>query len=135
MAKRKKIASTAVGAKPADSVESKPASSEPDDERKAKAISKRKPGRGRRKVAVAKRQPRAETTPHARRSAASKARQRKRYTPGERRHILAAAKREGLSGPAAAKKFGISQLTFYTWRKKAGTKSADRRPKQGRRRA
>jgi len=44
----------------------------------------------------------------------------KRYTPSERAKILAAAKREGLSGLAAAKKFGISSLTFYNWRKQAG---------------
>lgn len=46
--------------------------------------------------------------------------QRRRYTPQERERILAAAASQGLSGPKAAKKFGISTLTFYTWRKKAG---------------
>jgi transposase-like protein len=45
---------------------------------------------------------------------------RRRHTPAERAQILAAAQREGLSGAAAAKRFGISTLTFYTWRKKAG---------------
>ena len=40
----------------------------------------------------------------------------RRYTPAERANILAAAAREVLSGPKAAKKFGISQLTFYKWR-------------------
>ena len=40
----------------------------------------------------------------------------KRYTPAEKAKILAAAKAEGLSGAAAAKKFGISMLTFYRWR-------------------
>ena len=44
-----------------------------------------------------------------------------RSQSAERAKILAAAKREGLSGPAPAKKFGISQLTFYTWRRKSGT--------------
>ena len=52
--------------------------------------------------------------------AAKKSARPSRYTPAERAKILAAAKREGLSGPAAAKKFGISQLTFYTWRKQTG---------------
>lgn len=51
----------------------------------------------------------------------------RRYEPAERARMLAAAKREGLSGSAAAKKFGISQLTFYTWRKKAGTSTHGRR--------
>ena len=56
----------------------------------------------------------------------------RRYTPADRAKILAAAKREGLSGPAAAKKFGISQLTFYTWRRKAGVKKPRlvRRPRR-----
>lgn len=40
----------------------------------------------------------------------------KRYTPSEKAKILAAAKAGGLSGAAAAKKFGISMLTFYRWR-------------------
>ena len=44
-----------------------------------------------------------------------------RSQSAERAKILAAAKREGLSGPAAAKKFGISHLIFYTWRRKSGT--------------
>jgi len=44
----------------------------------------------------------------------------RRYTPAERARILATASREGLSGLKAAKRFGISALTFYTWRKKAG---------------
>ncbi len=61
--------------------------------------------------------------PAATRKAAMRTNARsRRYTPAERSRILAAAKREGLSGAAAAKKFGISQLTFYTWRKKAGVR-------------
>ena len=48
------------------------------------------------------------------------AKERRRYTDADRAEILGAAKREGLSGPKAAKKFGISTLTFYNWRKRAG---------------
>jgi transposase-like protein len=40
----------------------------------------------------------------------------KRYTAAEKARILAAAKKEGLTGAKAAKKFGISMLTFYRWR-------------------
>ena len=58
------------------------------------------------------------------RPATKKSERPRRYPPAERAKILAAAKREGLSGPAAAKTFGISQLTFYTWRRKAGAKQA-----------
>ncbi len=47
-------------------------------------------------------------------------RTRRRYTDAERQQVLEAARREGLSGPKAAKRFGISTLTFYNWRKKAG---------------
>jgi transposase-like protein len=45
---------------------------------------------------------------------------RRRYSDAERQRILETARREGLSGPKAAKRFGISTLTFYNWRKKAG---------------
>src|SRR5262245_43251716 len=44
----------------------------------------------------------------------------RRYSEAERNQILATARREGLSGPKAARRFGISTLTYYTWRKKAG---------------
>jgi len=40
----------------------------------------------------------------------------KRYTKEEKAKILAAAKKEGLTGEQASKKFGISMLTFYRWR-------------------
>jgi transposase-like protein len=40
----------------------------------------------------------------------------KRYTAAEKAKILAAAKKEGLTGAQAAKRFGISALTFYRWR-------------------
>jgi transposase-like protein len=45
----------------------------------------------------------------------------RRYTPAERARILSVAKADGLTGAAASKRFGISTLTFYTWRKKAGS--------------
>lgn len=44
-----------------------------------------------------------------------------RHSLEERARILATAELEGLSGPKAAKKFGISTLTFYKWRKRAGS--------------
>lgn len=48
----------------------------------------------------------------------------RRYTEPERQRILETARREGLSGPKAAKRFGISTLTFYNWRKKRGGSKA-----------
>jgi transposase-like protein len=59
---------------------------------------------------------------------------RRRYTEAERARILAAAERGGFSGPKAAKRFGISTLTFYTWRKKttrARVREAGRRQVDG----
>jgi transposase-like protein len=41
---------------------------------------------------------------------------RKGYSAEKKAEILAAAKKEGLSGEQVAKKFGISTLTFYRWR-------------------
>ena len=43
----------------------------------------------------------------------------KRYTEQERGKILGAAEKQGLNGVQAAKKFGISTLTYYNWKKKA----------------
>lgn len=39
-----------------------------------------------------------------------------RYTAEKKAQILAAAKKESLTGEAVAKRFGISTLTFYRWR-------------------
>ena len=41
---------------------------------------------------------------------------RKGYSAEKKAQILAAAKKEGLSGAQVAKRFGISTLTFYRWR-------------------
>ena len=40
----------------------------------------------------------------------------KRYTKAEKAKILAAAAKGNMTGAQAAKKFGISTLTFYRWR-------------------
>jgi transposase-like protein len=41
---------------------------------------------------------------------------RKGYSAEKKAEILAAAKKEKLTGAQAAKRFGISTLTFYRWR-------------------
>ena len=41
---------------------------------------------------------------------------RKGYSAEKRAEILAAARRDNLTGAEAAKRFGISTLTFYRWR-------------------
>ena len=40
----------------------------------------------------------------------------KRYTSEQKRTILAAAAKEGLTGQQVAKRFGVATLTFYRWR-------------------
>ncbi len=55
----------------------------------------------------------------------------KRYTPAEKAKILAAAKKEGLTGEQVAKKFGVSKLTFYRWRGPVRSDAVARRGKRG----
>jgi transposase-like protein len=45
---------------------------------------------------------------------------RKIYPAKRRAAILAEAKTKGLTGNDVAKKYGISMMTYYNWRKKAG---------------
>jgi transposase-like protein len=40
----------------------------------------------------------------------------RRYTADQKRTILAAAAKEGLTGAQVAKRFGVATLTFYRWR-------------------
>ena len=50
------------------------------------------------------------------RTAKRKSPGRKGYTAEKKAEILAAAKREKLTGAQVRKRFGISTLTFYRWR-------------------
>ena len=60
-----------------------------------------------------------------------------RYTAAQKAKVLAAAKKEGLTGAQVAKRFGISLLTFYRWRgpvrsdalRRAGRKRGPGRPR------
>ena len=47
-------------------------------------------------------------------------RARKTYTPRTRAAILAAAQRENLTANDVKKKFGVTPVTYYSWRKKEG---------------
>lgn len=51
---------------------------------------------------------------------------RVRYSDVERQKILETAKREGLTGNQVAKRFGISTVTYYLWRKKTGSTTRGR---------
>ena len=47
-------------------------------------------------------------------------RKRKRYTDAQRASILSAAQRGGLTAAQVQKKFGVTPVTYYSWRKKTG---------------
>jgi transposase-like protein len=45
---------------------------------------------------------------------------RTEYTPEQREKVLAAAKAEKLTAAQVQKKFGVTPVTYYSWRKKSG---------------
>ena len=47
-------------------------------------------------------------------------RKRHTYTTGQRNSILAAARKDGLTALQVQKKFGVTPVTYYSWRKKLG---------------
>ena len=57
---------------------------------------------------------------------------RKRYSDDQRSKILAAASQEGLTAAAVQKRFGVTPVTFYSWRKKAGAGKRRGRPRTAR---
>lgn len=63
---------------------------------------------------------------------AKKRKRRTRYTSEQRSKILAAAKSEGLTAKEIQKRFGVTPVTYYSWRKKSGMgKRRGRRSKAG----
>jgi transposase-like protein len=56
-------------------------------------------------------------------------RPRKSYTEAQRQEILDAAQKDGLTALQVQKKFGVTPVTYYSWRKKKGIKGPrGRRP-------
>lgn len=47
-------------------------------------------------------------------------RKRQTYTAGQRNAILAAAKKGSLTALQVKRKFGVTPVTYYSWRKKQG---------------
>jgi transposase-like protein len=45
---------------------------------------------------------------------------RTEYTPEQRAKVLATAKAEKLTAAQVQKKFGVTPVTYYSWRKKSG---------------
>ena len=56
-------------------------------------------------------------------------RKRMTYTEGQRRTILLAAQKDGLTAIQVQKRFGVKPITYYSWRKKRGV--AARRGRRG----
>jgi transposase-like protein len=54
-----------------------------------------------------------------------------RFSEARRQEILQIAAREGLTGAQVAKRFGISQVTYYIWRKRVGASSGGHRARTG----
>jgi hypothetical protein len=52
--------------------------------------------------------------------AKKKRKQRVQYTAAERAKVLAAAKAEKLTALQIQKRFGVTPVTYYSWRKKSG---------------
>jgi transposase-like protein len=52
--------------------------------------------------------------------AKKKRKKRVQYTEAERARVLAAAKAENLTALQIQKKFGVTPVTYYSWRKKTG---------------
>jgi transposase-like protein len=53
-------------------------------------------------------------------------RKRQSYTDAQRNQILETASREGLTALDVKKKFGVTPVTYYSWRKKSGASSGRR---------
>ena len=47
-------------------------------------------------------------------------RKRHHYTPAQRALVLAAAQKEGLTATQVRRRFGVTPVTYYSWRKKTG---------------
>lgn len=58
---------------------------------------------------------------------AKKGRPRKKYTEEQRAQILAAAQKDKLTALQIQKRFGVTPVTYYSWRKKKGLTGRRRR--------
>ena len=55
-------------------------------------------------------------------------RTRKRYTDEQKKTILAAAQKDGLTAAQVQQKYGVKPITYYSWRKKTGVAGRRGRP-------
>lgn len=63
-------------------------------------------------------------TPRMENAMAKQRKKRTNYTPQQRQQILAAAQKDGLTAGQVQKKFGVTPVTYYSWRKKTGVAGA-----------
>jgi transposase-like protein len=63
---------------------------------------------------------------------AKRRKKRTSYSPAQKRTILAAAQKEGLTANQVQKRFGVTPVTYYSWRKKSGAVSTRGRRGPGR---
>jgi len=59
---------------------------------------------------------------------ARRSRTRKTYTSEQRKQILETASRDGLTANDVKKKYGVTPVTYYSWRKKSGVVARRGRP-------
>jgi transposase-like protein len=65
--------------------------------------------------------PRLDDDPHTEVIRMAKTRKKRTvYTAAQRSQILTAAQKEGLTAAQVKKKFGVTPVTYYSWRKKSG---------------
>lgn len=50
----------------------------------------------------------------------AKRRKRHTYTEAQRAQVLSAAQKDGLTAADVKKRFGVTPVTYYSWRKKSG---------------
>jgi transposase-like protein len=70
-------------------------------------------------------------TPPKEEAVMARRRARKQYTLQQRKQILAAADRDGLTAGQVRQKFGVTPVTYYSWRKKYGGAPRKRGRKPG----
>jgi transposase-like protein len=103
MAKRRKSAKEGA---PAETTDANAASESP--------VKRAPRTRRARKVRAARKK----STPRKKR--APRRRARARYTEAKRQQILSTASKEGLTALEVQKRFGVTPVTYYSWRKKRG---------------
>lgn len=97
--------------------ESKPAASE---KPAAAAPRKARKARAAREKAKPATKPAKRGSRPSKRKSTSMRKTRRRYSDAKRQSILTAAQKDGLTALEVQKRFGVTPVTYYSWRKKSG---------------